>query len=46
MNACQYKGESKSKDYVDEWDENRLFAKVLSGRQIKVVVCRAARKRR
>ena len=24
-NACQYKGESKSKDYVDEWDENRLF---------------------
>ena len=24
-NACRYKGESESKDYVDEWDENRLW---------------------
>ena len=24
-NACRYKGESKSKDYVGEWDENSLL---------------------
>ena len=28
-NACRYKGESKSKDYVEEWDENRLWCEGL-----------------
>ena len=28
-NACRYKGESKSKDYVEEWDKNRLWCEGL-----------------
>ena len=25
MNTCRYKGELKSRDYIDEWDESKLM---------------------